>query len=69
MHVVVMLPPGARDHDIALRAARRGISVMPLSSCYTGRRRRCGLVLGYGTTRMTEIDDAVRQLKAIMEHG
>src|SRR4030095_7122056 len=33
MHLVAMLPPDARDRDIAVRAARRGISVIPLSSC------------------------------------
>ena len=37
MHLVVMLPPGVHDHDIAVRAVRRGLSVIPLSSCYTGR--------------------------------
>jgi len=42
MHLVVTLPRGARDHDIAIQAARRGISVIPLSSCYTGRRTEPG---------------------------
>jgi len=65
-HLVVLLPPDARDDDIAVRAARRGISVIPLSSCYSGPRRRPGLVLGYGATRVTEIADAVRQLKSIL---
>lgn len=68
MHLVVMLPPGARDRDIAVRAARRGISILPLSSCYARARPRPrpGLVLGYGTTRVAEIADAVRRLKAIL---
>jgi GntR family transcriptional regulator/MocR family aminotransferase len=66
MHLVMLLPPGARDRDIAVRAARRGISVIPLSSCYASPRPRPGLVLGYGTTRVPEIGDAVRQLKAIL---
>ena len=68
IHVVVMLPPGTDDHAIAVQAARRGISVIPLSSCYAGPRPRAGLVLGYGTTRVTEIADAVRRLKAVL-HG
>jgi GntR family transcriptional regulator/MocR family aminotransferase len=65
MHLVVLLPPGTRDRDIALRAAGRGISVIPLSSCYSGRPRP-GLVLGYGATRATDIADAIRRLKAVL---
>jgi GntR family transcriptional regulator/MocR family aminotransferase len=66
MHVVVLLPPGARDHDIAVRAAARGISVIPLSSCYVSTRPRAGLLLGYGTTRVSDIAEAVRRLKVIV---
>jgi GntR family transcriptional regulator/MocR family aminotransferase len=61
-----MLPPGTPDRDIAERAARRGISVIPLSSCYAGPHPRPGLILGYGTVRAAEIPDAVRRLKAIL---
>jgi GntR family transcriptional regulator/MocR family aminotransferase len=66
MHLVVMLPTGARDREIAERAARRGISAIPLSSCYGGRSSRPGLVLGYGAARLSEIPDAVRRLKAVL---
>jgi GntR family transcriptional regulator/MocR family aminotransferase len=66
MHLVVMLSPDVRDRDVAARAARRGISVIPLSSCYGGRRARYGLMLGYGSTRLAEIPDAVRRLKAAL---
>lgn len=68
MHLVVLLPPGARDQDIAERAARRGISVIPLSSCYRVPRSRSrpGLVLGYGATRTADIADAVRRLRAVL---
>jgi GntR family transcriptional regulator/MocR family aminotransferase len=64
MHLVAMLPPDARDRDIAVHAARRGISVIPLSTCYVGRRVESGLMLGYGSSRLTEIPDAVRRLKS-----
>jgi GntR family transcriptional regulator/MocR family aminotransferase len=66
MHLVAMLPRGARDREIAERAAQRGLSVTPLSSCYTGRRAIPGLVLGYGAVRAAEIPEAVRRLKAIL---
>jgi len=65
-HLVVLLPPETRDYDVAVRAARRGISVIPLSSCYAGPRPKEGLVLGYGPTRASEIPDAVRRLKAVL---
>ena len=66
MHLVVALPGSADDREIAAAALRRGLSVTPLSSCYLGRPRRRGLLLGYGTTRVAEIPDAVQRLKAIL---
>lgn len=65
MHLCVLLPRGTDDRAIALAAAARGLAVMPLSSCYAGRRRP-GLVLGYGTSREREIPDAVHLLSAII---
>lgn len=66
MHLVVMLPASVDDRDVAARAARRGLSIIPLSSCYAGRRRQSGLLLGYGATRVPEIAGAVAQLAAIL---
>ncbi len=66
MHLVVMLPRGRDDRDVAVRAARRGISVIPLSSCYAGARTRAGLLLGYGATDASAIPDAVRRLGVIL---
>jgi DNA-binding transcriptional MocR family regulator len=63
----LLLPPGADDRAIAERAARRDISVIPLSSCYVSpARARRGLLLGYGTTRTAEITDAIRRLKGVL---
>lgn len=62
MHVVITLPPGARDRDVALRAAARGLSVIPLSSCYAGPRPRAGLLLGYGASSPARIPEAVAEL-------
>jgi GntR family transcriptional regulator/MocR family aminotransferase len=64
MHLVVLLPAKAKDHQIALRAAVKGISVIPLSSCFNGKQTRPGLVLGYGSTRLSEIPEAVKILKS-----
>jgi GntR family transcriptional regulator/MocR family aminotransferase len=66
MHLVVLLSPRSRDRDIALRAARAGISVVPLSSCYVGARAAQGLILGYGPPRANEIAEAVRGLATLL---
>jgi GntR family transcriptional regulator/MocR family aminotransferase len=66
MHLTILLPPAARDRDIAVRAARRGLSVIPLSSCYAERPEQPGLVLGYGSTHVGEMTEAVRRLKLII---
>jgi GntR family transcriptional regulator/MocR family aminotransferase len=64
MHLVTVLPQGADDQSIASRAARRGISAAPLSSCYSGPAARQGLILGFGSTRPRQMSEAVRKLKA-----
>jgi GntR family transcriptional regulator/MocR family aminotransferase len=69
MHLVVALPASVDDRDIAVRAARRGLSVIPLSSCYAGRRRQPGLLLGYGATSTSEIADSVAQLATILREA
>jgi hypothetical protein len=62
--------PPTTDHELATQAAARGLSPMPLSSWYVERRRaRPGLVLGYGTTRVSEMADAVRRLRALVAAG
>jgi hypothetical protein len=50
MHLVALLPGDVDDSPIASKAAERGISAMPLSSCYLYRAKRRGLILGYGGT-------------------
>jgi GntR family transcriptional regulator/MocR family aminotransferase len=62
MHLVVLLPVGVSDVAISKRAAEMGISAMPLSSCYAKAPRRGGLVLGYGGTDASQIQNAVRRL-------
>jgi GntR family transcriptional regulator/MocR family aminotransferase len=66
MHIVVLLPPDLHDREIAVRAARRELSIIPLSSCYAGPRPLEGLLLGYGATPSREIPDAVRRLKSVL---
>jgi GntR family transcriptional regulator/MocR family aminotransferase len=67
MHLVALLPRGIDDSLIVSKAAERGISAMPLSSCYLHRAKRRGLILGYGGTSEHQIEQAMRALKTIME--
>ena len=67
MHLVATLAQD--DRDIAVRAASRGLSVIPLSSCYVGRARQRGLLLGYGATRATEIAERVRELAEVIRES
>jgi GntR family transcriptional regulator/MocR family aminotransferase len=54
------------DRPIALRAAREGLRVMPLSACYLGTPAHHGLVLGYGGTSVTQMPKAVRRLRRVI---
>jgi GntR family transcriptional regulator/MocR family aminotransferase len=66
MHLVAALSRGARDRRVAHAAARRGLWVMPLSSCYLGSAARQGLVLGYGGANAAEIREGVRTLRSVL---
>ncbi len=46
MHLVALLPPGPNDVAVSRKAAQRGISAMPVSSCYSKPPTRGGLILG-----------------------
>jgi GntR family transcriptional regulator/MocR family aminotransferase len=66
-YLCVTLPPGTRDLEVALRAAREKLWTAPLSGCYLGRARRQGLVLGYGSTPIEETVEGVRRLRQMLE--
>jgi GntR family transcriptional regulator/MocR family aminotransferase len=69
VHLVATLARTADDRALAGRAARTGLWVMPLSSCYAGRPTRRGFVLGYGGTEADEMTDAVRRLRRVVSGG
>lgn len=62
MHMTVTLPPGIQDHEISLRAAEERLWLWPLSSTYSGKNPRQGFVLGFGSTKATEMPQAVQHL-------
>jgi GntR family transcriptional regulator/MocR family aminotransferase len=67
IHLVALLPRGVDDVAIARKAARRGIPAMPLSSCYVTPHARKGLILGYGGTNAQQINEAMRELKKVVQ--
>jgi GntR family transcriptional regulator/MocR family aminotransferase len=66
MHLAITARRRWPDHAMGLRAACRGLWVMPLSSCYLGPPIRHGLVLGYGGTTVAEIPSAVHRLRRVI---
>jgi GntR family transcriptional regulator / MocR family aminotransferase len=67
MHLVALLPRRGDDVAIARKAAENGISAMPLSSCYLRRPARNGLILGYGGTNPQQINEAMGELKRVVQ--
>jgi GntR family transcriptional regulator / MocR family aminotransferase len=63
MHLVALLPKGASDVAVAKKAAKIGISAMPLSSCYLKSPARNGLILGYGGVDARQIRDGMSKLR------
>ena len=66
MHMVVMLPDGLDDKEIAVRAAQKNLWLWPLSPSYIAKDRRQGFILGFGNATSAEIPEAVRRLKSVM---
>jgi GntR family transcriptional regulator/MocR family aminotransferase len=62
MHLVATLPSVRDDREVSVRAARMGLWVMPLSSCYVGTPQRRGFVLGFAGAGVSEIRGGVRRL-------
>lgn len=54
------------DVEIAKRAAKRNLSLVPLSAAYLGKPVKQGFVLGFGSTPLEVIPSAVRRLRAVL---
>jgi GntR family transcriptional regulator / MocR family aminotransferase len=67
LHLAALLPRGTDDVAVSRNAAQRGISVIPLSSCYSKLPKRGGLILGYGGTNLQQIHDGVAKLKLSLQ--
>jgi GntR family transcriptional regulator / MocR family aminotransferase len=69
VHVLLRLPPGARDVTIAEAAGRAGIAVTPLSAFWLTPRRAGGLVVGYGRLHESAVEPAMRALAVVIRRA
>ena len=65
MHLCVILK-GISDREVAGRAARQNLCLAPLSRFYLGNEPQQGFVLGFGSTPVEEIPEAVRKLRVLV---
>jgi GntR family transcriptional regulator/MocR family aminotransferase len=67
MHLLGWLPEGADEREVARVAARRRVSVVPLSSTYAALRApRPGLILGYAGYSDGSIRQGVARLRGAL---
>ena len=67
LHLVVRLPAGCDDVELARRARAHGLNPAALSEYGEGSRvKRSGLVLGYGNLALGEVEPAVRVLAQLI---
>jgi GntR family transcriptional regulator / MocR family aminotransferase len=62
LHLSVLLE-GMDDRAVSAIAFRRDLSLTPLSPFYAGKAARQGFVLGFGSTPLQQIPDAVHKLR------
>jgi GntR family transcriptional regulator/MocR family aminotransferase len=55
------------DHAVAAACAVRGVSVSPLSACYSGRAKKHGLILGYAGTPEKDMPAALAVLRSVLK--
>ena len=65
MHLSVTLKH-IRDCEIAERASRQNLWLVPLSTSYLGEASRQGFILGFGSTEVEGIPNAVRKLRTLL---
>lgn len=66
-HLVLRLPDGPPDEQIARAARERGVTVRPLSGYFAGETRENGLVLGYGIAEAGRIPELVARVRRAWE--
>lgn len=66
MHLTITLSPGIADYEIACRAAEEKLWLWPLSLNYVSKKVRQGFILGFASTRTTELTGAVHHLQRLL---
>ncbi len=66
LHVATMLPDGVDDVDVVRRLAAHRLTASALSTCYLGRERRSGLLLGFGGFTESQLAQATRTLGQVL---
>jgi GntR family transcriptional regulator/MocR family aminotransferase len=66
MHLAVTVK-GICDRDIAERATRHNLWLVPLSSSYAGNAPKQGFILGFGSAAVEQIPKAVRTLRTLLD--
>ena len=66
LHVATTLPQGVDDAALVARLAEEGLTATALSSCYLGRDRRSGLLLGFGGADVEATAAATERLGATL---
>jgi GntR family transcriptional regulator / MocR family aminotransferase len=66
MHVVASFSAGVDDTLVATAAHNMGVSSLPLSLCYLGRKGASGLILGYAAYSSDQIKQGCRQLARVL---
>jgi len=66
LHLAAFLKAGIKDTDVFYLAAERGINAKPLSQCYLGKKKRQGLILGFGGGDRASIFAAAEKLGKVI---
>jgi GntR family transcriptional regulator/MocR family aminotransferase len=66
LHFVVRLPKGITDHVLSARAAKRGVTIRPLSAYCHQRPAMNGLVIGYAIAPLPTARSAISTLASLV---
>ena len=67
LHVVAFPTRPADDRLLSAEATKHGVITTPLSPCYAGFERRSGLILGYGSADIPQIEKGIESLVRVFE--
>ncbi len=68
MHVTIYVD-GCDDRRVAAKAAEQSLWLSPLSYSYIGHAGRPGFVLGFGSSKVGQVPEGIRQLSKLLDAG